>query len=470
MVVPGTGGILWQTRRSYDDQELIATMRRKPPTLSQGTQDRLIEGLPSEILDQIIRQSDLPDLKNIRLCCKQFSAFAEPELFYRIVLLPHRTSFARLEALSLHRLAVCVKHLAYDPRTLLFDDAFSLWNAGNQENLPNDEETVARFNQVMASFPNLASFTVQEKAGTTPPTMYCQLTRRTGGRLRMQRLRPDDNVAVFLTALAASDHRLQNLQLRSICGHLFDPSAVSLPDELWEVVGRNLRELRVSHLSHIDDSDEAWRRTNSRLMYLAQSCPQADKIEIDGMNGFILKYEEHAKQPLLTSKQMNLPHFQNLTALSISCVTTSIAEWIEFMTSMSPRFRVLHLGDITLKPNVHVHENESDACWVSVLRIFRGALQLEEIKFQGVLRGGRGQSFYPAIDFDPSFGPSVMAEVRSWMMDERDGAFGTSTACETTGLVGRCPLERAAMQHNGQFVPLVSRWRGDSSWVVSWDE
>ena len=443
-------------------------MRRKPPILSQGTQDRLIEGLPSELLDQIIRHSDLPDLKNIRLCCKQFSAFAEPELFYRIVLLPHRTSFARLEALSLHRLAVYVKHLAYDPRTLLFDDAFSLWNAGNQENLPNDEETVARFNQVMASFPNLTSFTVQHKAGTTPPTMYCQLTRRTGGRLRMQRLRPDDNVAVFLTALAASEHRLQKLQLNSICGHLFDPDAVSLPDELWDLVGSNVRELQVSHLSHIDDSDEAWRRTNSRLMCLAQSCPRADKIEIDGMNGFFLKFQEQSKQHPLPRNQIKLPNFQNLTALSISCVTTSIAEWIDFMTSMSARFRVLHLGDVTLKPNVHAHESETDACWVSILRILRGALQLEDIKFQGVLRGGGGQSFYPAIDFDPSFGQSVMADVRNWMMDERDGGVGTSMGCEMNGLVGRCPLERAAMQHNGQFVPVAQRWRGDSSWVVSW--
>ena len=72
--------------------------------------------LPGEVLTGIVETTPLSDLKNFSLACKKLHKIAIKDLFYRFVLVPHKSSLARFQELPNQRIAQSVEHLVFDAR------------------------------------------------------------------------------------------------------------------------------------------------------------------------------------------------------------------------------------------------------------------------------------------------------------------------------------------------------------------
>lgn len=81
---------------------------------SRATHRGTLPPMPAEILQQICKNLDQPDLKRFRLACKSFSYAAEASLFRRVLLKRNVESFMKLRMITGHpRISKLVKALCY---------------------------------------------------------------------------------------------------------------------------------------------------------------------------------------------------------------------------------------------------------------------------------------------------------------------------------------------------------------------
>lgn len=433
-------------------------------------------GLPNEVLYRITNFADRSDLKCLRLCCRRLGCIAEAKLFSKIVLVPHRASFKRLETVAFHRLSEYVRAVVYDPRVLLYDDVFSAWNAGNQGNLLLEDENIVRISKILGAFPQLDCVSIQGRGpdpNPSPPTFYRQLLSKTGGRMRLQWGGVEETIAVLFMALAACQASVRHLNVDGVRLYLFCPERNLIPDRVFTLICSSLCSLRLWFDCIPILASNSLAAQNRAVWFLNQA-RQLEHLSLSSMDlvswNLVTQHlpdlsgiiDRGAPESFLLGRTL---HLSCLETLEIHTHWTTSRQWLAFLEAVSPTLRFLKLGNTALFDEAPGQPPSlkplAERCWVSVLSSMRSILKLRRIEIFGVLAGAQGQRFevlhgeQHEVKPNPGSESSVKSRVLDWFLNGSP-----------------CPLNEASVEKH--FMLLLNDrsarkiWTGDDSWKVSW--
>lgn len=398
----------WWTGRSLKDIYEISLH-----SLPEKLQNFLImEHLPIELRRAVIRQVDIPSLKNLRLTSRAWGALGEEYLISSVFTsLPHQPDLARLQALSQHpsfkhRIRTLIlnhgelneyhaRHNTYflqymrEPESRL-EAQTSAW--GTYAQLKEEKERylptsceIDTLTRIFGRLPNLRSIEVTlttcpfEEEGH--PELLKDIWRIPSSRL-LPRVATTERFTNILTAVSSnvSTIRINSLSHDRLPFEFFAQKAIV--NSLLSTAFQPLTTLKLTidysdmpnnlHAPHAFQNLSHCLRTATSLRSLDFAFEGRKKIDIS---------------PLLSSFKEAGHHFSNLGELKLKGIISTEMELGDFLTAQKS-LKLLQLGGLGVRAP-HQHSNGGvhlkEGSFKGLFGRLRAELGLEELRIQGDL-------------------------------------------------------------------------------------